>query len=62
MKQDQAYYRLMTKLRMNLLALNLGLMCDALYELANVSLQLQKAYVSCAHMLVSHQVQTATIS
>jgi len=49
----------MTKLRTNEFVLNLGIIRDALKDLADVSLQLQKADMTlpCAHTLVSRQVR-----
>ena len=60
MKRERAQYGgLMTKLRTNEFVLNLGIMRDALEELADVSWQLQKAgmTIARAHTLVNRQVR-----
>jgi len=58
-ERNETEHNTMTKLRTNEFVLNLGIICDALDELAVASLQLQKTdmTVPCAHTLVSRQVR-----
>jgi len=58
-ERNETEHNTMTKLRTNEFVLNLGIIRDALEELADVSLQLQKAdkTIPCAQTLVSRQVQ-----